>query len=60
MAGVCMASNILIEFVTAIGRFLLNPVIYIAILLAILLGYSRVKQERKFFLIDVLFGAGLS
>ncbi len=49
MAGVCMASNILIEFVTAIGRFLLNPVIYIAILLAILLGYSRVKQERKFF-----------
>ncbi len=56
MAGVCMASNILIEFVTAIGRFLLNPVIYIAILLAILLGYSRVKQERKFFNRRIIWG----
>ncbi|MGE7090215.1 PDZ domain-containing protein [Lysinibacillus sp. NPDC048646] len=51
-----MASNILIEFVTAIGRFLLNPVIYIAILVAILLGYSRVKQERKFFHRRIIWG----
>ena len=49
MAGVRMASNILIEIVTAIGRFLLNPVVYIAIMFAIFLGYTRVKQERKFF-----------
>ncbi|MGN4126556.1 PDZ domain-containing protein [Lysinibacillus sphaericus] len=51
-----MASNILIEFVTAIGRFLLNPVLYIAILFAILLGYSRVKQERKFFNRRIIWG----
>ena len=56
MAGVRMASNILIESVTAIGRFLLNPVVYIAILLAIFLGYSRVKQERKFFNRRIVWG----
>lgn len=56
MAGVRMASNILIEIVTAIGRFLLNPVVYIAILLAIFLGYSRVKQERRFFNRRIVWG----
>ncbi|MFJ7950838.1 PDZ domain-containing protein [Lysinibacillus sp. NPDC096418] len=51
-----MASNILIEIVTAIVRFLLNPVVYIAILLAIFLGYSRVKQERKYFNRRIVWG----
>lgn len=56
MAGVRMASNILIEIVTAIVRLLLNPVVYIAILLAIFLGYSRVKQERKYFNRRIVWG----
>jgi hypothetical protein len=55
-AGVRMVSNILIEIVTAIGRFLLNPVVYIAIVVAILLGYRRVKQERRFFNRRIIWG----
>lgn len=55
-AGVRMVSNILIEIVTAIGRFLLNPVVYIAIVVAIFLGYRRVKQERKFFNRRIIWG----
>ncbi|MFJ7668106.1 PDZ domain-containing protein [Lysinibacillus sp. NPDC097195] len=55
-AGVRMVSNILIEIVTAIGRFLLNPVVYIAIVVATFLGYSRVKQERKFFNRRIIWG----
>ncbi|MBH9787889.1 PDZ domain-containing protein, partial [Clostridioides difficile] len=39
-----MVSEILIEIVTAIGRFLLNPLLYIVIIFAIILGYRRVKQ----------------
>lgn len=56
MAGVRMVSNILIEILTAIVRFLLNPVVYIAIILAIFLGYNRVKQERKFFNRRIIWG----
>jgi len=55
-AGVRMVSNIIIEIVTAIGRFLLNPVVYIAIVVATFLGYSRVKQERKFFNRRIIWG----
>lgn len=55
-AGVRMVSNILIEIVTAIGRFLLNPVVYIAIVVATFLGYSRVKQERNFFNRRIIWG----
>ncbi|MGE7945742.1 PDZ domain-containing protein [Lysinibacillus sp. NPDC093688] len=51
-----MVSDILIEIVTAIGRFLINPLMYIAILFAILLGYRRVKQERKFFNRRIIWG----
>ncbi|MFJ7732284.1 PDZ domain-containing protein [Lysinibacillus sp. NPDC097231] len=51
-----MVSDILIEIVTAIGRFLLNPLFYIAIIFAILLGYIRVKQERKFFNRRIIWG----
>jgi len=56
MAGVRMVSDILIEVVTAIGRFLLNPLLYIAIIFAIFLGYRRVKQERKFFNRRIVWG----
>lgn len=56
MAGVRMVSDILVEIVTAIGRFLINPLMYIAILFAILLGYRRVKQERKFFNRRIIWG----
>lgn len=56
MAGVRMVSDIVIEIITAMGRFLLNPVVYIAIVLAIFLGYSRVKQERKYFNRRIVWG----
>lgn len=56
MAGVRMVSEILIEFVTAIGRFLLNPLLYIVVIFAILLGYRRVKQERKYFNRRIIWG----
>ncbi len=56
MAGVRMVSEILIEIVTAIGRFLLNPLLYIVIIFAIILGYRRVKQERKFFNRRIIWG----
>lgn len=56
MAGVRMVSDIFIEIVTAIGRFLLNPLLYIAIIFAILLGYRRVKQERNYFNRRIIWG----
>ncbi len=56
MAGVRMVSEILIEIVTAIGRFLLNPLLYIVIIFAIILGYRRVKQERKYFNRRIIWG----
>ncbi len=43
MAGVRMVSDILIEVVTAIGRFLLNPLLYIAIIFAI---FFRVSSRK--------------
>ncbi|WP_375105669.1 PDZ domain-containing protein [Lysinibacillus fusiformis] len=51
-----MVSDILLEIVTAIGRFLLNPLLYVAIIFAILLGYRRVKQERKYFNRRIIWG----
>ena len=51
-----MITEILIEFAKAIGRLFLNPIFYIAIIMAIYLGYRRVKRERKFFHIRILWG----
>ena len=51
-----MVSEILLEIVTAIGRFLLNPLLYIVIIFAIILGYRRVKQERKYFNRRIIWG----
>lgn len=39
-----------------IGRFFINPVFYIALLSAVLLGYFRVKRERKMFRTRVVWG----
>ncbi len=40
----------------AIGRFFVNPVLYIALLAAVLLGYYRVKKERRIFRIRIVYG----
>ncbi|MFD1031217.1 PDZ domain-containing protein [Metaplanococcus flavidus] len=39
-----------------IGRFFINPVLYIALLAAILLGYFRVKKERRLFRTRIVWG----
>ena len=41
--------QISIELARAIGRFFLHPAIYVALLFSILIGYFRVKRERKQF-----------
>lgn len=41
--------QISIELARAIGRFFLHPTIYVALLFSILIGYFRVKRERKQF-----------
>ena len=51
-----MVTEILIEIARAIGRLFMNPIFYLAILMAIYLGYRRVKRERKFFHIRILWG----
>lgn len=48
--------DILIEIATAIGRMFLNPLLYVAIIMAVFLGYTRVKRERKYFNIRILWG----
>lgn len=44
------------DLIFAIGRFFVNPVLYIALLAAVLLGYYRVKKERKIFRIRIVYG----
>ncbi|KGR76431.1 PDZ domain-containing protein [Ureibacillus sinduriensis] len=51
-----MVTEILLEIARAIGRFFMNPIFYIAIIMAIYLGYRRVKRERKYFHIRILWG----
>lgn len=51
-----MFSEILLEVLFGIGRFFLNPLTYVAVLFAVLLGYVRVKRERKFFRRRILYG----
>ena len=48
--------DIAIEFIRAIGRLFLNPLLYIAILVLIFFGYQRVKRERKYFKVRILGG----
>ncbi len=51
-----MVQIILQELLYAIGRFFINPLLYVAILFAIFLGYYRVKRERRFFHIRIVNG----
>ncbi|MDN4492266.1 PDZ domain-containing protein [Ureibacillus aquaedulcis] len=51
-----MVTEILIEVARGVGRLFMNPIFYIAIIMAIYLGYRRVKRERKFFHIRILWG----
>lgn len=51
-----MITDILIEFALAIGRMFLNPLLYGSIIVAVILGYRRVKRERKFFHVRILWG----
>ncbi|WP_346235440.1 PDZ domain-containing protein [Lysinibacillus telephonicus] len=51
-----MITDILGEVAISIGRMFINPLLYIVILMAIFLGYRRVKRERKFFHIRILWG----
>ena len=46
---VFMVEAWVIEFLFGMGRFFLNPVTYILLLFAILLGLRRIKRERKDF-----------
>ena len=47
--GMRMVQEILIELVKGIGRFFLHPAVYITLLFSILIGYVRVKRERRQF-----------
>ena len=51
-----MEGTILIEFLIGIGRIFINPLLYVAIIMAIFLGYRRVKRERRNFNIRLLSG----
>lgn len=49
-------AEILLEVLKAIGRMFINPLLYLAVLMAIFIGYVRVKRERKHFNIRILWG----
>ncbi|MBD8025379.1 PDZ domain-containing protein [Ureibacillus sp. Re31] len=51
-----MVTEIFLELAIAIGRMFINPLFYLAILMAVYLGYRRVKRERKFFHTRILWG----
>ncbi|WP_277586048.1 PDZ domain-containing protein [Psychrobacillus antarcticus] len=51
-----MVQEVLIELVKGIGRFFLHPAIYITLLFSILIGYVRVKRERRQFRTRLLWG----
>lgn len=48
--------DIFIELAKGIGRFFLHPAVYITLLFSILIGYFRVKRERKQFRARILWG----
>lgn len=51
-----MYLDIVMEILKGIGRFFLNPLLYVAIIFSILIGYRRVKSERKSFNIRIFWG----
>ncbi len=44
------------ELLKGIGKLLINPLLYVSFLFAVLLGYVRVKRERKFFRTRIVWG----
>ena len=51
-----MVQEVLFELVKGIGRFFLHPAVYITLLFSILIGYVRVKRERRQFRTRLLWG----
>ena len=51
-----MWQEIGLELIKGISKLFINPLFYIAILFAILLGYVRVKRERRSFRTRILWG----
>ncbi|MFJ7825226.1 PDZ domain-containing protein [Psychrobacillus sp. NPDC096623] len=51
-----MVQEVLIELVKGIGRFFLHPAVYITLLFSVLIGYVRVKRERRQFRTRLLWG----
>lgn len=51
-----MVEEILIELAKGIGRFFLHPAVYITILFSVLIGYFRVKRERRQLRTRILWG----
>ena len=51
-----MWQEIVLELLKGIGKLFINPLFYVAILFAIVLGYVRVKRERRFFRTRILWG----
>lgn len=54
--GVRKVEDILIDLAKGIGVFFLHPAVYITLLFSILIGYFRVKRERKHFRARILWG----
>lgn len=48
--------EVIMDALLDIGRFFINPAFYIALLTAVLLGYFRVKRERKMFRTRIVWG----
>lgn len=51
-----MIQELLIELGKGIGRFFLHPAVYITILFSVLIGYYRVKRERRQLRTRILWG----
>lgn len=51
-----MMLEIGLELLKGIGKFFINPLVYVTVLFAVLLGYVRVKRERRSFRTRILWG----
>ncbi len=51
-----MMLEIGLELLKGIGKFFINPLVYVTFLFAVLLGYIRVKRERRSFRTRILWG----
>lgn len=56
MDGVKMYIEIIFEIFMAIGRLFMNPIFYIAPIVAVAFGYFRVKKERRQFNTRIFLG----